>query len=329
MIGKYVLKNSYALACPGQGIIRYGYLVPFENFKPVIQPYLDVLDESLQENFSHHLFNKDKNSITEQWILKTSNAQPAILFTTFIIHELIKHEYGVDLAQNSKYLLGHSLGEYTALLLSRIFDLSSILKIVRKRGQLMENIIEDNDYGMHAFTFDKKLFDQVLQLAQDCNVLANINSPEQIVCSGISEEINLFITKVANLNVKSVKLDVKIPFHNYRLKSITEELEAYVNQFAINDQQTPIISNLTGLPSFDSKSTIQNTLNVNYQPVQWVKSINFFREQEIPAIVNMGPGYVLKSLNGKFNGFENVPIDGANTFSRLEKSILKSSEDTK
>ncbi|KAK6204603.1 malonyl CoA-acyl carrier protein transacylase [Scheffersomyces amazonensis] len=323
-----VLKSPYALACPGQGFVRYGYLAPFANYMPTLQPYLDQLDEALNEKFSQHLLNTDKNTDTQSWIAKTSNAQPAILFTTFILNELIRHEYGIDLAKQATYLMGHSLGEYTALLLSGVLDLPSALKLVRKRGQLMESLLPSKDqdqhlYGMRAYLFPESYFEAVRKIAEENNVLANLNHQQQIVCSGHVDELTKFGDVVrqnlSDIDIKEVPLEVNIPFHNQRLKPLVSELEDYVNQnITLGMQKVPIISNLTGRPSSSSETTLKNTLDDNCRPVQWVSSMQYLQQQGISTIVNMGPGYVLKSINSKYSGMTNVALDTPTTFKRLK-----------
>ncbi|EMG48568.1 fabD Malonyl CoA-acyl carrier protein transacylase [Candida maltosa Xu316] len=303
--------TKYALAFPGQGIYKNGFLESVRHHQPLFQHYLDQIDETLNENFSSHLFANESESDAKLWLGKTSNAQPATLASTYILLKLTEKLHNVSLVDNASFFLGHSLGEYTALVLSGIIDFSTGLKLVRKRGELMEELCHGGNYGMIALLVKPKFTDQVINSAQEHHVLGNINSPSQIVISGELTQLEKYIETLKKENksalMRSVPLPVSIPFHTDILKPIVPELRGILTG-KLNKQKTPIVSNLDGEPSYEAESTVEKLLDANYQPVQWLKSMNYLEASPVETVFNLGPGTTLQGINSRYK-IESMNLD--------------------
>lgn len=314
---------AYAVTCPGQGITHLGLLLPYKPYQSTFQSELNIIDETLGNKFTQKLFDgTDKN-----WLLKTSNAQPAILTTSYIIYKIIERKHDVDLVQKASFLMGHSLGEYTSLLLSGIIDFPTAVSLVRKRGMLMEQAIASSSvsYGMVACLVGTRTnSEKVIDVATRNNILGNINSYRQIVLSG---ELSKIKSTIAELNtgkktiLKQVLLPVEIPFHSDILRDIADQLRPMIS--TINSQKVPIISNLTGKPSTDAAQTVENTLQCNHQPVQWAKSMEYLQNQGISHTANLGPGTVLSGLNKEGT---NTNLDDPKSFGEVEAIFGKGSQ---
>jgi [acyl-carrier-protein] S-malonyltransferase len=314
---------SYAVTCPGQGIASLGLLLPYKPYRSTFQSELNIIDETLGNKFTQKLFDAtDKN-----WLLKTSNAQPAILATSYIIYKIIERTHDVDLVENASFLMGHSLGEYTSLLLSGIIDFHTAVSLVRKRGKLMEQAIASStgDYGMVACLVGTPTnSEKVIDAATRNNVLGNINSYRQIVLSGQMSKIKSTIDELnakKKTVLKQVLLPVEIPFHSDILRDIGDQLRPMLS--TINRQKVPIISNLTGFSSTDAAQTVENTLQCNHQPVQWAKSLEYLQSQGITHTVNLGPGTVLSGLNK--DGI-NTNLDDPKSFGEVEAVFGKGNQ---
>lgn len=307
--------NQYAVACPGQGLYRNGVLEIIKAHKPLYQHHLDELDAAMNDKFSDKLFANSSETEAKQWLSKTSNAQPAILASTYILLNLIEIEHKISILENVSYLLGHSLGEYTALVLSGIIDFTTGVKVVRRRGELMEDLCLGQNYGMIALLIKPKFAKEVIELAQEHDVLGNINSSYQVVISGDMTKLKEFIgiLKVTQKMalIKAVQLPVSIPFHSRVLKPIVPELKLLLDG-KLNDQKIPIISNLNGRVSQEKESTVHNILEANYQPVQWQESIVYLENSPVSTIFNLGPGDVLHGINKKYN-IKSVSLDDVNS----------------
>ncbi|EGW34132.1 uncharacterized protein SPAPADRAFT_59550 [Spathaspora passalidarum NRRL Y-27907] len=312
---------KYALTCPGQGISANGLLQAYKPFQPEFQKYLEEIDATLNCNFSKHLFADEDTARAQQWFGKTSNAQPAILSATYILTQLLKSR-GVDVVGSAQYLMGHSLGEYTALCLSGIVDFGTAVKIVRRRGELMEEIAENSGvkYGMSALLISPANYEQVSELARESGVLANINSPHQLVIAGEEKHIGEFIEKCGRKLVRrSVKLPVSIPFHTSILKPMSQELADMFGN--INPQEKPIVSNFTGEVSTDAATTVDNTVKANYQPVQWLKSMSLLQKENVTHVVNLGPGTALHGINQKYDNIVSVSVDSFDNLDELNELV--------
>lgn len=299
--------RSFALALPGQGIVRPGLLKSYASLRhSVLKDEIKILDKTLGNSFTENLFG-DQNP---NWLSRTSNAQPAILTASYFLYIILKRQYNVDLVpKHIKFMLGHSLGEYTALLINGNIGYEFALNLVSKRGKLMEDLVNTENhggnFGMRAILCRPNSFDSLLELFSDAGILANINNRNQIVVSGEVNKIDKVIEEINNkekrLILKNVKLPVSIPFHNKILSVIQPKLSELCTGH-YSKGKVPIISNMTGLPTMDTDTLISNTIEVNSKPVQWVKSMEFLiKTGEVTDIINFGPGDVLQGINSKFS----------------------------
>lgn len=291
----------YGITCPGQGFIKSNLLLPYINHRPIFQNSLDIIDDALNQKFSQKLFNNN-----DQWLLSTKNAQPAIVATTYIINQILQKLYGINLITPNAVIMGHSLGEYTGLLLNGKLSLSTTIKLVSLRGQLMEQLdLSSKEYTMKVIMFKPSNYDHIVQICSQHKVLANINSHQQVVLSGkqstITETIKL-INSQNRIILKVIDLPVEVPFHNEVMAPVESELKSFLEQeedIGGGGGITTMISNLTGKVS-DDQDLIENTIAVNSKPVRWVDSINTLTEMGVTEVINFGPGQVLHNLNGKF-----------------------------
>ncbi|KAG5420454.1 hypothetical protein I9W82_002335 [Candida metapsilosis] len=322
MNGQNLLSSvkKYAIACPGQGIIRNGLLEGNKKYRHLFQPCLDEVDSALNCKFSDYLFHRDvSDSETRQWLQQTSNAQPAILASTYITLKTFEKVHEIDLLKNTQFLLGHSLGEYTALTLSGVFDLHTSVKLVKERGRLMEELVRkaSSQFGMIALIIRPEHVNEIIDLATQHNVLGNVNSRYQIVISGEFTKLEEFVTFLKSVNkrmlLKTEKLPVSIPFHSGMLKDIVPGLRSIVDD-KINRQMVPIISNLDGEVSTDGSTTVEKALTANYKPVQWMKSMETLTASGVDAVFNLGPGQILNAINKRYN-VKCIPIENIEQFS--------------
>ncbi|KAL7664461.1 [acyl-carrier-protein] S-malonyltransferase [[Candida] zeylanoides] len=255
---------------------------------------LDVLGQAFTDN----LFGSQT-----KWLQATSNAQPAILTTSYCIYLILRRKFGLDLMHHPKvkYVLGHSLGEYSALVINGQLDFAFALQLVATRGRLMEEFVGNGQYAMKAVLFRSSAFETLVHESAQAGLLANINSRNQIVLSGLERDIDSFVSanRKAKRVLKVVTLPVRVPFHNKILSTIEPALYQMcaANTNRIHQGKIPMISNLTGKPAEDA---IANTLSANNKPVQWVSSMDFLVKNGVTNVVNLGPGSILQGINSKW-----------------------------
>lgn len=304
--------GRYAITCPGQGIVRAGLVAPYTKYR--IKPYLDEIDAALGERFSQKLLDPQNS----EYLLRTSNAQPAILATTYIITKALGEHFGELILDRCSFICGHSLGEYTAMFLSGMTDLATAVKLVRVRGQLMEQLV-GKGYGMKALLFKPDNFDLVVDLAQRMGVLANINLENQVVLLGKLTELDKCIEQInkpKKVVLRAVQLPVLIPFHSEALAGVGDQLRPLM--VAAQEQKIPLISNISGLPLTEAETTLEGALACNDSPVRWTDTMRYLESHEVENVINLGPGDVLQGL-GKRYKFNNISVDLPESFDQLKK----------
>lgn len=293
--------SKLAVACPGQGILPRGCLYEFRLMQPLFSHSLQCVDESLKENFTRHLLAPPLASI-DAWGLSTANAQPAIVAATYVMAEVLKKAHGVDLATHARvsHFLGHSLGEYSALLLTGVLSLDEAVTIVRRRGELMQDLVKLQKYEMRSLLLKPLLYELVHNAAAKRGVLACANNASLIAVSGTALELDdlvLLLNGSKKTVLKQTQLPVSVPFHNRLLETIEPALLSCRTHSRQGTK--PIVSNFSGA---ESKGDVYaNTVLGTSKPVQWKKSIEFLKDRGVGSLVNLGPGTAVSTINSRFD----------------------------
>lgn len=269
----------------GQGAQKVGMGKDFYESYNSVKELFAKADETLGFNLSKIIFEGP-----EEELKKTSITQPAILLISYAFYRIFKEELK-DL--NISYFSGHSLGEYTAITAGGAIDILDALKLVRKRGELMESV---SDGGMAAVIgMDKnKLIDVILKY----NVEAvNFNSPRQIVIAGKVEDLKRAEIELKNNGARRVvMLDVSGAFHSSYMKDVKKEFSEYLDAIELKKPSSPVVCNFDGKEHTDP-SEIKNALKEQIaSPVLWVDSVNYMISQGVSSFLEFGPSKVLGNL---------------------------------
>ncbi|EGV62351.1 [acyl-carrier-protein] S-malonyltransferase [Yamadazyma tenuis] len=304
----------FAITCPGQGFIRASLMSPYAQYGRILSPICAAVDESLQASFSQQL-----NDNNEQFLRKTSNAQPAMLMATVAVAEILRSHYGLDFVSRATAICGHSLGEYTAMVLNGTLDVGTAARLVRRRGELMENL-RLQDYTMVAALIRPEFLDLVVETCTAARVLANVNSHKQVVLSGPESTVSNVLVRLnaqRRVVVRTVKLPVEIPFHHEVLGQIETPLRELAAELvdgfapaAARPAPVPapaVVCNLTGAVTLPTE-VVNTVISANSRPVQWVKTMDTLALLGVKTLVNFGPGQVLQGINQSFP-FKNVSAD--------------------
>ena len=240
---------------------------------------MDILDK---------MFNGD-----EETLKKTSIAQPAIVLTSLAAAEALKNE-GIEF----DYSCGLSLGEYTALIHSRVISFEDGIKLVKERGRIMEEAGIKVKGKMAAVLKLKE--DKVEELVNRCKEfgiieVANYNCPGQIVIGGESDPIDKSIEFVKELGGMAIPLKVSGAFHTSLLKEASEEFYDYIEKVRFNEIDEKIYSNLKG-NLYVKEDNIKNILkNHMVKPVYFEEIIRNMISKGVDTFIEIGPG---KTLTG-------------------------------
>lgn len=238
----------------------------------------------------------------EDLINRTSITQPLLLLCSYLHFEKLINSINIKL----KSMAGHSLGEYSALVAANSISITEALKLVRKRGELME--MAPSGSMSAIIGLEKDLIAGIcsdVSTGDDSHVqCANLNSPNQTVISGHDDAVNRAQDLCSKNGAKrSIKLKVSIASHSMLMSEVAEEFERSLKTIELQMPDTKILHNV----SADSATSLENlhSLLVSqlYSPVRWVETCKYIHSTNLP-IIECGPGNVLSGLF-KSNKLEN------------------------
>ena len=277
---------------PGQGSQYTGMSKDFYDNFNIARVTFQEIEEFTEMNLRKIIFdNKDKE------LDITKYTQISIFASSVIIFKTIQNE--LDLNSSSiDVMMGHSLGEYSALACSDKLSLKDASLVLKKRGQLMNDAVPQNKSGMAALI--GKDSNYVQKIIKDNNInleVANDNSPKQVVISGdISEIKNNRELFLKNNIIKYVILNVSAAFHSKLMLKAQEELSEIINQVSFNSNKINIISNYNAEVSNDSLSIKKSLQQQMANKVNWTNSVKKLSEIGQKNIIEIGPGKVLSGL---------------------------------
>ncbi len=295
----------FSVVFPGQGSQKIGMAKEFFDKFEIVKKLFQEADDILNLSISKIIFEGPESKLN-----LTENTQPAIFLTSYAIFKVAQKEFGINL-ENAKYIAGHSLGEYSALCCYGALKFEDTIKILKKRGKFMQEAIPANDGGMLAILgSEKKIIENIINDKNHDCFIANDNSPQQIVVSGLKKNLELFSEELNKSKIKNIKLNVSAPFHCNLMKSATENMRESINNLEFKEIKNPIISNYSANPSV-SESEIKKLLISQIEGrVRWLESIEFTISKGTKNFIEIGPGKVLSGLIKRIN--KNVNIKSIN-----------------
>lgn len=250
------------------------------------------------------LIELSNNSYDE--ITLTYNAQPLILTTSIAMYKAFCEEFDVE----PSIMVGHSLGEISALTAAGAISLTDAVKIARKRGKLMQQEVSEIDGAMLAIrSRDVEMIKEMcaaIDPALGTVEIANYNSKVQTVVSGERPAVKKIESQLSEKDIKSTLLKVSAPFHSRYMKPVSYLMEEELKKYQYNNTKTPVFSAST-LTQYEKETDIVDILTKQlYLPVEWVKTMKYLYSQNITYGIEIGPGNVLKNLM-KTN-ISNIPV---------------------
>lgn len=235
----------------------------------------------------------------EEELMKTENAQPAILAYSAAVTMILKDKGIVP-----EVVAGHSLGEFSALFAAGMLELEDALRIVRKRGELMSKADPEGKGGMAAVLgLDDDAVKEVCKKLSETGYVepVNFNTPGQVVISGLKESIQAAIPKMEEAGaMKVVELSVSGAFHSRLMESAAEEFGAFLDGVTFNKPQCKVISNVTA--DFEDESNVKELLVRQMKsPVLWVDSVNMMISLGVDRVIEAGYGRVVSGMVKKIS----------------------------
>tara|TARA_B100000674_G_C37897356_1_gene942004 strand:- start:734 stop:1663 length:930 start_codon:yes stop_codon:yes gene_type:complete len=299
----------FSILFPGQGSQNIGMGKElFQNFD-YVKDYFNEANELLNKNLTDIIFNGPKIKLDQ-----TENTQPAIFLISYSIFKVIEKETQFNIKQ-AKYFAGHSLGEYSALCCADALSFEQTIRLLKYRGQSMQNAVPNGKGGMMAILGQS--LEDITKIFKDnekkflCYV-ANDNSNGQIVVSGEKKHLQNLEQELKIKNIKFVNIPVSAPFHCPLMKNATDKMKELILQTKFNDPIVDIISNVTANPLNISDDIKKYLIQQIEKPVRWRESINNMINLGVNSFIEMGPGKVLSGLVKRID--RNVKINQVNNF---------------
>lgn len=230
----------------------------------------------------------------------TENAQPALMASSIAVLRVLEKECGFRVSTSTHFVAGHSLGEYSALCAAGAFGLADTARLLKTRGQAMQSATPAGVGGMAAIIgLDTALLEEVVKEAADGEVcvLANYNSPGQIVISGHAGAIARACELAKAHGAKrALPLSVSAPFHSPLMEPAAHVMDEALGRVAMRDPSVALIANVTAEEARDA-AAIRGLLVAQVTgAVQWEKSMRALAEKGVTRVLELGTGKVLSGL---------------------------------
>jgi len=303
--------KKVAFIFPGQGSQKIGMGKDFFDNSDIAKEMIKKASDRLGIDFDELLFNENDN------IGKTEYTQPAILLVSIIAYELFKEKCDVK----PEFLLGHSLGEFSALVAAGAIDYLDAIELVHKRGLFMNEACSGGNAGMMAVLgLDDSKVELICKEQRDNGKKvwpANYNMDGQLVLAGIKSDledlVDIFTTAGAK---RAIVLDMSVASHCELLTSAVENLRPYLDEY-IKDEFLPVVSNVSTDIYTTKDEAIELLASQLTSPVKYKQSIEKYASS-IDLFIEFGNSVVLKGLNRKI---VKVPTSNIQDMKSLEKVI--------
>ena len=318
--------NKIIVVFPGQGsqIVGMGRDL-FKNHYVARQVFYEV-DNTLNQKLSKIIFDGPENELT-----LTKNTQPAIMSVSMALVKVIEHESKKKIFEFSDTILGHSLGEYSALCSLNALSLKDTTLLLKKRGKAMQDSVKNSRTKMVAVIgLDIKKVEKIIQentidTPEICEI-ANDNCPGQVILSGTEKGV-IFMSSILKDNGARSIIDLKVsaPFHCSLMNKASDVMKDCLNEVSLMELKSNFISNVTAKYEKNSKKIKELLIKQVSSRVRWRESI-IKSTNKVNYIVEIGPGKILTGMNKRISRDYNLlsvsNLDDIDKFLEKFKEIL-------
>ena len=296
----------FSVIFPGQGSQLVGMGKEFFEKYSLVKNLFKEADEALGFNLTKLILEGPKDELD-----LTTNTQPAIFLISFSIFNVVTKEFNIDL-HKAKYFAGHSLGEYSALSSAGYLSFSNTIKILKARGEAMQNAVAKGEGGMLAVLGSSvEDIEKILENQNKINVqIANDNSEGQIVLSGKNKDLETLNEILKEKKIKNIKLPVSAPFHSNLMKKATEIMKNEIEKLNFKEGKNILVSNVTANEISNKEELKKLLIEQIENRVRWRESIINMTNKGVDHYIEIGPGKVLSGLVKRIN--KNVKINTIN-----------------
>jgi len=303
----------FSVIFPGQGSQLVGMGQEFHDKYDLVKKLFKEADEILQSPLSKLILEGPKDELD-----LTINTQPAIFLISYSIFNIIKNEFNIDLSK-AKYFAGHSLGEYSALCSAGYLSFEDTIRILKIRGEAMQNAVPKGEGGMIAVLGSTvEIVEKILEEneSQFKVQIANDNSDGQLVLSGKTQDIEKLTVILKSNNIKNIKLPVSAPFHCGLMNKATDIMSSEISKLNFQNSYIKLISNVTANEIKNVGELKELLIKQIENRVRWRESVINMINGGVNQFIEIGPGKVLSGLVKRIN--KEVEIITINNESDIE-----------
>ena len=286
------MASTLAFIFPGQGSQQLGMLSELAERYAVVRSTFEEASTALGYDLWHLVQEGPAEELN-----RTDITQPAILAASVAVWRVWKELEGARPA----WLAGHSLGEYSALVCSGAMSFADGVRLVRTRGEFMQQAVPSGQGAMAAILgLDADKIEEACASAAQGEIVSavNYNAPGQIVIAGNVAAVERAILACQQAGArKAMPLPVSVPSHCELMRPAAEKLADELNLIQLTKPRVPVVQNVHAAPETEVAAIRDNLVAQLYRPVRWIDSIEFMAEQGVDTYVECGPGKVLVGLN--------------------------------
>jgi [acyl-carrier-protein] S-malonyltransferase len=276
------------------------------------------VDEALGQRLSQIMFEGP-----DETLRLTANAQPALMAVSLAVVRVLAAR-GIKVSDQAAYVAGHSLGEYSALCAAGVFSLADTARLLRIRGEAMQDAVPVGQGAMAAILgLDLETVLRAVNDAEDGEVcgVANDNAPGQVVISGHVGAVNRAIELLKAAGAKrALPLPVSAPFHCALMRPAADAMEHALGQVTINSPSVPVVANVTARPTSDPAAIRKHLVEQVTGMVRWTESVQWLAgEGGVTELYELGSGKVLTGLAKRIA--PNVIATAVNTPADIEAAV--------
>lgn len=290
---------AIAFTFPGQGSQAVGMGKVLAEQFPEARRVFEEVDDSLGEKLSRTMFEGPEETLT-----LTVNAQPALMAVSIAVLRVMEAQ-GFALQGKIQYVAGHSLGEYSALCAAGMFSLADTARLLRIRGNAMQQAVPVGEGAMAAIIgLDDEIVHAVCEEASSIGVcqLANDNGGGQLVISGQKTAVEKAVALALDKGAKrAIMLPVSAPFHSSLMQPAADAMREALERVEKHDPVVPVIANVRAAPISDCSVIADLLVEQVTGQVRWRETVEWFALNGVEDLYEVGCGRVLTGLARRIN----------------------------